>query len=351
MKIQPRSLGQMLTNSEFGRTTQIDVIKTGRGAFHTKDSCWLNKVVSEFIKSTNLRVAVDPFVGQGDILNLVSSEFSMAKVGYDIDDSTGWKVNDSLVSIPKMLGSICVTNPPYLANHSARRKSIWPIVGRYYERFGRTDLYEIALDRCLASFDYVVAILPETFLHSAYPKDRCERVVVLDENPFTDTTFPVCVTCWVPKIGQDPTIYVGEAKVIRYSSMIRLREGVCRNDRVIFNDPKGNIGLRAIDGTKGEDRIGFFPGSNFDYPRSRIKSSSRLMTYIKVGELQSAEVIEQFCETSNGILEKYRDKTSDTILSSFKGNNRLGKRRRRLDYGFARKVIIEALEVIGYNPV
>ena len=68
------------------------------------------------------------------------------------------------------------------------------------------------------------------------------------------------------------------------------------------------------------------------------------MTYIMVGELDSEEAIQEFCETSNGILEGYREQTSDTILSGFKGNNRLGRRRRRLDYGLARKVVIEALE-------
>ena len=221
---------------------------------------------------------------------------------------------------------------------------MWPMVGRYYERYGRNDLYEIALDRCLASFGHVVAILPETFLHSAYSKDRCERIIVLEENPFNDTTFPVCATCWSPAANQDPDIYVGEDKVTRHSDIIRLRRSVGRSNRIVFNHPEGNIGLRAVDGTKEGDRIAFFPADGFAYPRSRIKSSSRLMTYIMVEELDSEGAIQEFCKTSNGILEKYRGATSDTILSSFKGNNRLGKRRRRLDYGLARKVVIEALE-------
>ena len=99
-----------------------------------------------------------------------------------------------------------------------------------------------------------------------------------------------------------------------------------------------------MDGTKEGDRIAFFPGDGFGYPRSRIKSSSRLMTYIMVEELDSEEAIQEFCKTSSEILEWYREQTCDTILSGFKGNNRLGRRRRRLDYGLARKVVIEALE-------
>ena len=181
-------------------------------------------------------------------------------------------IRDSLVSIPRSPGSICITNPPFLAKHSAMRKSMWPMVGRYYERYNRNDLYEIALDRCLASFGHVVAILPETFLHSAYSKDRCESIIVLEENPFNDTTFPVCVTCWSPVTDQDPYVYVGENKVIRHSDIVRLRRSVARSSRVVFNHPEGNIGLRAVDGTKEGDRIAFFPGDEFDYPRSWIKS-------------------------------------------------------------------------------
>ena len=62
-----------------------------------------------------------------------------------------------------------------------------------FQNTGRGDLYEIALDKCLEAFDYVVAIIPETFLHSNYPKDRCAIVSILEKNPFEDTTFPVCV--------------------------------------------------------------------------------------------------------------------------------------------------------------
>ena len=65
--------------TELNRTTQIDVVKTGRRAFHTIGSCWLNSVVSAFIASTGLRTAVDPFAGKGDMLNLVGSALSMEK--------------------------------------------------------------------------------------------------------------------------------------------------------------------------------------------------------------------------------------------------------------------------------
>jgi hypothetical protein len=139
-------------------------------------------------------------------------------------------------------------------------------------------------------------------------------------------------------------IYVGEKKIMRFSEMVKIKGSVSRSKRVIFNDPDGNIGLKAVDGTKADDRIRFIPGDEFDYPRSSIKVSSRLMTFLNIPELGSKRGISDFCSNANEILEEYRSKSEDIILSGFKGNNKEGKRRRRLDYRLARKVIMEALE-------
>ena len=338
-----RRLGEMLTRAESGLTTQVDVRKVGRGAFNTKGDSWHNTVVQSFLQRIQLNSAIDPFAGQGDLLNLCKSEYGMSVSGLDIQEDLGWPVNDSLKSIPKSEDSVCVTNPPYLANYSAKRKSMWNMVGEYFEETGRSDLYEIALDRCLESFDYIVAIIPETFLHSSYPKERCAYISILEENPFEDTTFPVCVTCWVPEAGQDPLIFLNDDEVMRFSEMVRMKGKVSRNKRVVFNNPDGNVGLRVVDGTKVSDRICFVPATQFDYPRSSIKVSSRLMTYLDIPELNTEKEIADFCTRANTILESYRERSRDILLSGFKGNNKEGKRRRRLDYRLGRKIVLEAL--------
>ena len=341
--VDDSQLGEMLYSVERGMTSKVDVTKVGRGAFNTKRGSWLNSVVKKFIEDTGLKSAIDPFAGQGDLLNVCAQEFEMSTSGFDIQEHLGWPVNDSLKSIANRPESLCITNPPYLAKYSAKRKSMWPMVGEYYETSHRTDLYEIALDRCLESFDYIIAIIPETFLHSSYPKDRCTLIAVLEENPFEDTTFPVCVTCWGPKKGQDPLLFLNDKEVMRYAEMVDLKGEVSRNSRVVFNDPDGHIGLRAVDGTNVGDRICFTPGAVFDYPRSNIKVSSRLMTYLSIPELRSKKEIDSFCQRVNRLLESYRARSMDLMLSGFKGNNKSGKRRRRLDYRFARKIILETL--------
>ena len=337
--------GEMLTSIERGTTRKIEINKVGRGAFNTKGDSWHNMVVQSFLQRIQLNSAIDPFAGQGDLLNLCKSEYGMSVSGLDIQEDLGWPVNDSLKSIPKNEDSVCVTNPPYLANYSAKRKSMWNMVGEYFEETGRSDLYEIALDRCLESFDYIVAIIPETFLHSSYPKERCAYISILEENPFEDTTFPVCVTCWVPESGQDTLIFLNDEEVMRFSEMVAMKGDVSRSKRVVFNDPNGNVGLRAVDGTKTGDRICFVPATEFDYPRSSIKVSSRLMTYLDIPELSTEKDIADFCTRANTVLESYRERSQDILLSGFKGNNKEGKRRRRLDYRLGRKIVLEALRV------
>ena len=196
-----RDLGEMLVKADGDLTKQVDITKVGRGAFNTKGDSWLNTVVRDFIEKECRPgyTAVDPFAGKGDMLTLCESELGMDTYGYDIQKELGWEINDSLVSVPRRTAAICITNPLILQNTVQGESQCGRWSGNIYEDSDRSDLYEIALDKCLGSFDHVVAIIPETFLHSTYPKDRCQSIVILEENPFEDTTFPVCVTCWVPK--------------------------------------------------------------------------------------------------------------------------------------------------------
>jgi hypothetical protein len=339
-----RPPGDMLYRAESNTISKVNIQKVRYGAFFTKSSSWLTSSIRSAIESTKIKSFADPFAGEGDLLKHCLENFGGEIHGYDIDESLQWETNDSLLSIPPSRRFLCISNPPFLAKNSARRKSMWSLVGHYFENSGRSDLYEIALDRCLNSFKHVVIILPETFLHSSYSKERCQQIVILQDNPFLDTTFPVCVTYWSPETTSDPAIYVDDKYIMTYNEMMMIRKGVSRSRRVVFNDPGGNIGLRAVDGTESSVRLKFIPGGEFDYPRDSIKVSSRAMTYISIPELSTPLDVERFCINANIILENYRKESSDIIFAGFKGNNNNGIRRRRLDYALARKIAIEALD-------
>ena len=84
-----RRLGEMLTRAESGHTTQVDVKKVGHGAFNTKGDSWLNSVVRNFIEDSNLKSAVDPFAGQGDLLKVCEGTLQMEISGFDIQKELG----------------------------------------------------------------------------------------------------------------------------------------------------------------------------------------------------------------------------------------------------------------------
>lgn len=116
--------------------------------------------------------------------------------GLDVDPARGWTINDSLKRVPKRARAIIITNPPYLTNYSASRKGLAEPARRYFRTSRHDDLYKIALEKCLDACPYVVAIIPETFINSAFPKARLASVTVLEDNPFDDTDTPVCVACF-----------------------------------------------------------------------------------------------------------------------------------------------------------
>lgn len=238
--------------------------------------------------------------------------------------------------MPNPHRALICTNPPYLAKHSARRKGLWGDVHQYYAH--HYDLYELAIEKSMANASAGIFIVPETFLHSRLPKSGLRLASVILDNPFTDTENPVCVACF-DRPGLRPArrgrIFVGDNYACQLSAIDRARFRVNRSRSISFNSPNGNIALKAIDGTGPGDRIRFARPDAFYYASSRVRSSSRLLTYIRVDELDGTR-LDDVLARANHTLAELRQGTSDLILSPFKGNNRQGSRRRRLDYALAR---------------
>ena len=169
--------------------------KRGLGQFFTKKDLWLKDSIKEFIQNSNCSVAYDPFAGTGDILE-VMRQLGFETTGLDIDRRLGWEYNDSLVSIPHVENAIIVTNPPYLSNYSAKRRHLLSQVSQYFSQTRYDDLYLLALENMLKAQDYVVAIIPETFVNSGFPKNRLGTINILEDNPFHDTEEPICIACF-----------------------------------------------------------------------------------------------------------------------------------------------------------
>jgi hypothetical protein len=219
------------------------------------------------------------------------------------------------------------------------------LVQKYFERSNQKNLYMIALENCLASSDYVVAIIPETFLLSSFPKDRLELAVVIQSELFGDTDAPALVACFGKDARASAHIFTGNQSVGNLKDILALRQSTAPKQKIVFNDPKGRIGLRAVDGSDGKSPIEFLEAASFDYPAESVVFSSRLMTYLEIPELQDREIPDVIRE-ANRDLNRIRKASGDLVLAPFKGNDRTGKRRRRLDYALARRILNQAVQAV-----
>ena len=328
----------------------MDNKKQNLGQFNTKNDVWLRPHIAQYIRDVGASTIVDPFAGAGDLLYAVNDMPWREVIGYDIDPSLEWPINDGLLDIPYHKDAIVITNPPYLAKNSANRNDLGSY--KYFEENVYEDLYQIAIYRVLAKYEYAVFIIPETFFQSKFFHEFIDLYTVIEENPFTDTDCPVCVVCF----HKDPNDFM------RFSSN---NYRIYKNDRYLFsrwelddelkwfetrnyahldfNNPNGKLGLRGVDGVDPLDRICFAEPKDLNYDIDNIKESSRAITII---DIDGAEIDERFLRHANILLNILRLKTRDIIFSPFKNNNKLGQRRRRLDYYWARKIIEKTMEAL-----
>ncbi|MBE6532121.1 MAG: hypothetical protein E7676_01265 [Ruminococcaceae bacterium] len=324
------------------------------GQFFTKDNVWLRPQIVEFIKNTKAYVAYDPFAGAGHLLNAAKNKLSFEKtVGLDIDETLHWNVNDSLISIPHIDNSIIITNPPYISNYSASRKKVGENLKKYFDSSVYDDVYFIALDKMLDAQEYVVAIVPETFINSSYRrKNLLHSITILEESPFDDTDAPVVVLCFdsVVKNFDEIKIYKNDTFIDLLGNIESLRLIPNNSVKMTFNDRQGWLGVRCVDSTDPTDMLRFDFKNNIDYDWDNgIKVSSRLLTLISIDVPESKK--QDFINCCNKILVDTRIKTADIIFSPFKGNMKNGVRRRRLDFKTCRAIIESAYQQINNSEI
>jgi hypothetical protein len=261
----------------------------------------------------------------------------------------GWEFNDSLVTIPKIKDAVVITNPPYLSKNSAKRSNSKSYA--YFKDNNYADLYQLAISNVLQNFDHAIFIIPETYLNSKFFKEYLKQITIIEQNPFKDTECPICVACFSKNkktfmdVEIDFDIFKGDLFLFSKSELdIRLEKYKSKSGNdMIFNTPKGSLGLRGVDGTSDDNRIRFCLPKDLGYDINNIKQSSRAITLIEI----DYKIDVFFIERANNLLEDYRLKTHDVLLAPFKNNNKQGKRRRRLDFKLARQLLNKTIETLN----
>lgn len=215
---------------------------------------------------------------------------------------------------------------------------------KYFNESIYDDVYLIALDKMIEAQNYIVAIIPETFINSNFKqKDKLHSITILEDNPFNDTDTPVLVACFdgVKKELKKVKVYKNDKYINTLGDIEEMRLVPNKTVKMVFNDKTGWLGVRCVDTTNPNDMLRFDFKDNIDYDWEKgIKVSSRLLTLISIDIPE--DVRKAFIDECNNILNITREKTDDIIFSPFKGNMKNGRRRRRLDFVTCRAIIEKA---------
>lgn len=305
--------------------------------YFTRNNNWLTPPIIQFINNINYNIIYDPFAGEGHIFDAIKTKLDnqFQFIGLDIDNGLKWEINDSLINIPKIDNSILITNPPYLAKNSAKRKDN---NYKYFNNNKFQDLYQIALNNCLNISDYVIAIIPESYLNQNLFTKRLKIIQIIEENLFNDTDCPVCVVCFDNQIKpiSEIQIYKNNNYLFTLDELNKHKLISTNKFKIKFNDINGQIGIRCIDSSNSNNKIEFFNINNFDYDLNKIKESSRNFTTVNINIDNN---IDNIVNNSNLFLNEWRLKTHDLLLTPFKGNNNKGIRRRRLDFNSVKCIL------------
>lgn len=302
--------------------------KRVNGQYFTTQNPFRNQAFIDWSRECDLTSStiLEPFAGRNDLIEMLKEmDLCSSFASFDIEPKNSQvQKRDSLLDFPKDY-SVCITNPPYLAQNSAKRR------GLFFPECDFDDLYKFSLEKCLQHCSFVGAIIPASFLNSGLFRSRLSHYVLLNGRMFEDTEHPVCLALFKPK-ASDVEIYENQNFVGKLSELAQ-KFPDCKKTHIIrFNEENGELGLFAIDNTINAS-IHFCEGKKI--PSERIGISSRSITRISVNYGNLPKLIRNL----NDYLQEFRRETSDIFLTPFKGLRKDGRYRRRLDYALARAVI------------
>ena len=318
--------------------------KRANGRYYTCGNPFQFEVFSRWAIDSKLeqQIILEPFAGAKNIPQLINATHLKCQDWEYFDIAPGAEGitrRDTLTDFPEGF-NVCITNPPWLARNSATRRGL-----PYPEETHHDDLYKYALEKCLAHCPWVAAIIPEAFIRSGLFLKRLrdfislvpqrqhnanqEDNIIETSSMFEDTEHPVGLALFTPDITSDVRVWRNNQLLGKLSELRMHLPISSRNRSIVFNEPKGNLGLIAIDNTVSAS-IRFCPPAELG--EYRVGQQCRSKT--KIGVPWRVDI-----KTLNSRLTAIREKTHDVFLTAFKGLRRDGHYRRRLDWALARAII------------
>ena len=301
----------------------------------------------------NITKIIEPFAGNGDLLNFIKNKDNYKIECYDIEPKKDYIIKkNTILDPPDINNSFILTNPPYLARNKSTDKEL-------FDKYKTNDLYKcfieiLIINECLGG----ILIVPLNFICSIRKNDIDLRkkfiskyniitLNIFEEQVFEDTSYTICSFQFEKKEQEK------EIKVHIYPSNINFNIKLNKNNNYtiggdIYNleqnekykidratklyDNKDNftnilvkciddtinnkIGLKIIDDKIRDKYID-------NTPKLSARSYAILVIKPKITITQQEKLVELF----NNFLNEKRENCNSLFLSNYRESKDIARKR------------------------
>ena len=314
----------------------------------------------------NVKNIIEPFTGNGDLLNFIKNRDNYNIECYDIDPKHDYiKKQDTLLNPPNYDNKFIITNPPYLARNKSKDKSI-------FDHYKTNDLYKaFILSLIQSGCNGGIIIVPLNFISSIRTNDinlrkqflekfEIEMINIFEKKVFDDTSYTVCTIqfknqsdvkkydfkCFVyPRLIKytfslnktNNFIIGGEIYNLKETSSYEIQRATKHNIdeekyvtnillKCIDNNKKKQINLSIIDDEQIEQYID-------NTPNLSVRSYAVLVIKPELSLNEQQILAKRF----NEYLQNYREKFNSLFLTNYRDSNTIA--RKRISFKLAFKII------------
>jgi hypothetical protein len=335
------------------------------GQFFTTNYAYIMKGMYIPLDVSNI---IEPFVGNGDILNFLDSDREFITECYDIDPKRVDTIQqDTLKTPPDYDDKFVITNPPYLARNKSTDKQL-------FDKYATNDLYKCFLKGIIASKCVGgIIIIPLNFWCSIRKADILLRkeflekfyinhLNIFEERVFLDTSYTVCCFQFEKRNDEntmiDITIYPTERELSlqlnkknnytfggeiytfdsKFYAITRL------TDKNKNSSGKTNILVKCID-DNANSKIGLSIVSDTGiFIDTTPNLSSRTYASLSIVPEISLEVQEKLVERFNEYLCTHRDCYNSLFLTNYRESKDIA--RKRISFDLVYKIVGHLLDVM-----
>ena len=326
--------------------------KKDKGQFYTVNSKY---IFEGFVISDDITKIVEPFAGQGDLLEWISNEgYTGIVEAYDIEPKKETILRrDTLLNPPDYKNAWVITNPPYLARNKSDDKSL-------YDKYDTNDLYKCFMHSLVASGSLGgILIIPAGFFLSPRTVDASirdaflsqytlQQVKYFEETVFSDTTTTVVAFTfikspvnqlsqsveWVHRPSGEKKIFTlskannwiigGDIYNLSTSTTIKVRRYVV-GMAIKEGEQKTYITLNALDSGNKDGRISLTYKEGYTYPAKEC--SRTFATLCLQGITLSKEQQQKLCLDFNTLVESKRAETWSLFLPQYRESKEYARKR------------------------